>query len=842
MAKARKPLPKTKAGARKPAALASRAEQIQASNDDATDETGVRDDDVAYGVKSGAEEVTDETGDDDDDDDYVDQSKWPEIHREAMLEYERGWEREHQNIDEAYDDLRFRRGRQADQWEPNALLARKGRPCHVNNKIPQFIRQVTGDQRQMRPAIQVVPTDSGADQDVADVRSGIIRYIENRSHAKWVYNQGGDSQVACGIGHWQVETEYAHAGTFNQEIRISLIEDGVAVIWDADAKLLTREDANHCFVPEDRTVAAFSRDWPDAQVDGFNLSQAGTGQTSAFDSWSHEDYIRQMVYWKKKPLKRMLALMQDGSVKDMTEKTEHLDAKAKKQFIREGKAHGVRIEQRDSYQICRYLMTAGQILEEKAWKGMHIPVIPIIGEEIRIQREVSRSGLVRPVKNLQQMVNYYASSETEVVALQPKAPFLGTKKMFQDRYDLWDTANSENHPFLEYTPDPTAPNQKPERIKPPVASEAIQQGAINAANDMKEVLGIYNANLGAKSNEHSGVAIKERDKQGDTGTFLYIDNMALAIMRTGTIVDDLVPHVYDNERQMRIIGNDGKPAMKSINKVTMVGGKKVIENDLSVGAYDVTMEQGPSYQTKREESRDGMMEFIQAVPDAAPLIGDLVAQNQDWNNAKEIGERLQEMLPAPIKQKLQAEQAEREQASGKPPKPPSPQQLQAQQQQQQAQQKQQALQEQEIQLKMGEQKAKTDLATAQARKANAEADLAEEKAKAYKVTVAGMHMDELRKIEGNDHAIEGAVQGRQHAQDAHEAAMVHGGLDAAGKIHGHVATVMGSQQGQEAHDQSIDQGAEAHGASMDQQAASMDQQAQAAQQAAEAPPQGAPPE
>lgn len=809
---------------------------------DAINGDGVRDDDVAYGDKvpevGDEEEVTDETGDDQDDDN-VDKSKWPDIHREAMLEYERGWEREHTNILEAYDDLRFRRGRVADQWAPEALQARVGRPCHVNNKIPQFIRQVTGDQRQMRPSVQVVPTDSGADQDVADVRSGIIRYVENRSHAKWVYNQGGDSQVACGIGHWQVETEYAHAGTFNQEIRVSLIEDGVAVIWDADAKLLTREDANHCFVPTDRTIAAFKRDWPDANAESFDVSLCGTGQSSAFDSWSHEDYIRQMVYWKKKPYKRTLALMGDGSVVDLSDKTEHLDAKQKKQFIREGKARGVRIEIRDSYQICRYLMTAHEILEEKPWKGMHIPVIPVIGEEVRIQREVHRQGLVRPVKNLQQMVNYYASAETEIVALQPKAPFLGTKKMFQDRYDLWDTANSENHPFLEYTVDPLAgASAKPERVKPPIASEAIQQGAVNAANDMKEVLGIYNANLGAKSNEHSGVAIKERDRQGDTGTFLYIDNMALAIMRTGSIIDDLAPHVYDTERQMRIIGNDGKAALVNLNKVSMAEGKSTVENDLSVGAYDVTMEQGPSYQTKREESRDGMMEFIKAVPNAAPLIGDLVAQNQDWNNSKEIGERLQEMLPPPIKAKLQAEQAAREQASGKPPKPPSPQQLQAQQQQQQAEQQQKALQEQEIQLKMGEQKAKTDKMEAEARKANAEADRAETEAKLLKIKLAREHMDELRNIEAHDHAIEGTVQGRQHAQDSHEAAMVHGGLDAAGKLHGHVATVMGTQQDEEAHQAALAQGQEQHDASMEQSAA-------AAEQAAQAPaaaPQGAAPE
>jgi hypothetical protein len=722
---------------------------------------------------------------DDEDDEGVDKAKWPDIHKDALLEYERAWERERMNIDEAYDDLRFRRGRVSDQWDAVALTARVGRPTHVNNKIPKFIRQVTGDQRQMRPSVEVVPVDSNADVDVAEIRGGIIRYIENRSHAKYIYNQAGDSQVTCGIGHWQVETEYAEATTFNQEIRISLVEDGVAVLWDADSSLLTREDADHCFVPIDQSTAKFKRDWPDATASGFDTALCGTGTSGAFDAWAHDDYIRVLTYWKKKPKTRMLALLPDGSVEDLTEQFEDASPDEAKAGLLELKRRGVRVEKRRSYEICRYLLTAHEILEEKPWKGMHIPVIPVIGEEVRIGREVYRTGLCRPVKDLQKMVNYYASSETEIVALQPKAPFLGTKKMFQDRYDLWDTANTENHPFLEYTPDSSAPGAKPERIQPPVASQAIQQGAINAANDMKEVLGIYDSNLGAKSNEQSGVAIKARDQQGDTGTFVYIDNMALAIQRTGVIINDLIPHVYDTQRQMRIIGNDGKRALKTINQAAMAGGQATTVNDVTVGAYDVEIEQGPSYTTKREQARDGMTEFIRAVPAAAPLIGDLIAEVMDWPKAREIGERLQEMLPPPIKQKLEQEEAEREQASGKPPKPPSPQEQQQKQQADEAKQKQEALQEQEIALKMAEQKAKTDKTEAEARQANAEADRAEieaqilkQKLDAAKQALAEAHMGSIRNIEEHDHAIEGMVQDRHHAQDAHGAAMVNQGLAA----------------------------------------------------------------
>src|SRR5258705_7736417 len=231
-------------------------------------------------------------------------SDWAEVHEEALLEYDRDYNRERGNIEEAYEDLRFRRGRKEDQWDALALAARANRPCLVINKLPQFIRQVTGDMRQSRPGIKVVPVDSGADIKTAEVRGGMIRYVENRSKAKHVYTTGADSQVTCGIGHWAVDTEYSHAGTFNQEIRVVGIEDGVSVLWDADAFLPTKSDADHCFVPSDMTMAKFKKDWPNAKADGFDTSLYGLGTTSWFSSWASDDYIRVVKYWKKKPIKR----------------------------------------------------------------------------------------------------------------------------------------------------------------------------------------------------------------------------------------------------------------------------------------------------------------------------------------------------------------------------------------------------------------------------------------------------------------------------------------------------------------------------------------------------------
>jgi hypothetical protein len=414
---------------------------------------------------------------------------------------------------------------------------------------------------------------------------------------------------------------------------------------------------------------------------------------------------------------------------------------------------------------------------------MHIPVVPIIGEEVRVGRDVYRHGIVRYARDLQRMVNYYASAETEVIALQPKAPWLGTKKQFQDNYDLWETANTENHPFLEYTVDPAAPGP-PQRVAPPMPSEAVQAGGVNASNDMKAVIGIYDASLGAKSNETSGIAIARRDQQGDTGTFVYHDNFALAIERTGEIINELFPKIYDTQRTIQILGDDGQPNMVQINKPQIIDGITKIQHDMSSGTYDVVMEQGPSYATKREQAQDGMTEFLKAFPPAAPLIGDIYAKNMDWPHAQEIGERLEEALPPQIKAKLQAERAAKDQASGQPPAPPTPQE----QQQAQAQQQQEQIQQQEIALKMSEQKAKTDKAEAEARRANADADRAEAEARLMKATLAQSHMGELRKIETHHHTMArdqvGHDQTTQHAQDRHEVDMTTKGLDAAGRVVG----------------------------------------------------------
>jgi len=597
----------------------------------------------------------------------------------AIDRADEAYRHESDNMSEAYEDLAFKAG---DQWPIWAKQQREvqRRPILTINRVPQFVHQVTGDLRLMRPSIKVTPADGLAKPAIAELLSGMIRTIENRSEARVAYAIGADSQVSCGIGHWRVTTEYAQETTFNQEIRIVQIEDGLSVLWDPDSILPTREDALYCFVPVDMTREKFKRLYPDAPVEDF------ADYDSRFHSyWFDADRVRVAEYWEKRDARRLLAQMHDGSLMDLTAWEEgEIEAL-------QASGRVAKLEERPGHKIFRSLLTLGHVLEAPAeWPGRMIPIVPVMGEEIRIGRKIVRHGLIRFMKDPQRLYNFARTTQAEYLALSPKAPFIGTDKNFEEHEDEWASANEQNWPYLRYTPDARNGNAAPQRQTPPMPSPGLSEAVSLAAEDMKGVTGIYDAGLGKSANEVSGVAIRARQYEGDVGTVQYADNFALAIRHTGRIVVDLIPHIYDTERLVQVQQADGSVDMVVINKALASGelepegteqsvdpsatarsakadmsgldivpgdaeddahirggGRAAVLNDVTIGAYGVVLDMGPSFSTRRQEARDGMEQLIN-VPGIGPLILDLYARAQDWPDASEVADRLAVMLPPPI--------------------------------------------------------------------------------------------------------------------------------------------------------------------------------------------------
>ena len=566
---------------------------------------------------------------------------------------------------ESLDDLEF--AKLGKQWPDDIKHKRQseGRPCLTINRLPAFIKQVVNDARMNTPTIKVHPVGDGADAETAEILDGLIRNIQTVSQADIAYDTALDFAVTMGFGYIVVRTDYAGDDSFDQDICIERVANPFSIYGDPASKDATSKDWNSAFIVDKYRKAEFEKRWPGASLAGFDSADEDK------ELWFDDEYIQVAERWTREEVQAQLLRMSDGSA--MFE-AEYLKIKP---FLDAQMITVIGNRPSKVHKVTQRIITGSEILETNAWSGKYIPIVPVYGEEANIEGKRHFLSLVRFAKDPQRMFNYWRTTTTELVALAPKAPFIGATGAFHTDAAKWQSANTQSHPYIEYDPVPGEP--PPQRqVFAGVPAGALQE-ALNASDDMKAIIGIYDASLGARSNETSGKAIIARQREGDMSTFNFIDNLNRAVEHTGRIIVDLIPKVYTVPRILRLMREDGETYSLPVNQPVMpkqgpqaqpgqagapMGGpqgmpeqkqeyepaESEIEGltrvfDLTAGKYDVTVSAGPSFTTRREESATQMMEFIRVFPQAAPLIGDLLAKNLDWPGADDVAARLKAMLP-----------------------------------------------------------------------------------------------------------------------------------------------------------------------------------------------------
>ena len=543
---------------------------------------------------------------------------------QARADFARAREAGREDRQAAAEDLRF--ARLGEQWPEAIRRAREqeGRPCLTLNRLPAFIRQVVNEARQNRPAITCHPVDSAADPATAEVLNGLIRNIEQSSDADVAYDTALDFAVTCGFGVLRIVARPSEGGSEDLDLAIERVADPFSVWGDPDSLAADSSDWDVAFVTRQMDRRAFAARWPDAEaVDFEDEDQAGAGGPRR----EAGGQVRLVEFWRREAVERSLITLSDGQEMEaevFEARRPFLEAAGLAPVGPPRTAPGVRVVQR--------ILSGAAVLETVDWPGRFIPLVPVYGEEIRVDGRRRLRGLVRDARDAQRMFNYWRTTSTELVALAPKAPFIGRKGAFDTDQAKWASANSQTHAFIEYD-GPEPPQRQPFAGVP---AGALQE-ALNAADDLKSIMGLHDASLGARSNETSGKAILARQREGDVSTFHYIDNLSRAIRHAGRVLIDLIPRVYSTQRMVRILGPDGAPALVQVNGAEGGGGRVF---DLGVGRYDLTVRAGPSFASRREEAASQMIELIRAYPPAAPLIGDLLARNLDWPGAEEVARRL----------------------------------------------------------------------------------------------------------------------------------------------------------------------------------------------------------
>ena len=555
------------------------------------------------------------------------------------------------------DDLRFMAGSPDNQWQwPADVLATRGsvqgqtinaRPCLTINKLPQHVRQVTNEQRQNRPSGKVIPADDNADVQVAEIFNGVVRHIEYMSDADVAYDTACDNQVTYGEGYIRLLTEYCNEESFDQDIRIARVRNAFSVYMDPTIQDPCGADAEWCFVTEDILISDYERMFPDASPVSTIMSQ-GVGNES-MAQWLAEDTIRIAEYFYKSYEKATLNLYPDN---ETAFKGTPQDANLQMMF---GKP--IRTREVDRQKVMWMKTNGFDILDEREWPGKWIPVVRVVGNEWEVEGKLYISGLVRNAKDAQRMYNYWTSQEAEMLALAPKAPFIGYGGQFEGYEMQWKTANTTNWPYLEVNPDVTdgagAVLPLPQRAAPPLPQTGLIQAKMGAGEDIKATTGQYDASLGQQGNERSAKAIVAREKQGDVGTYHYVDNLARAIRHITRQIVDLIPKIYDTQRIARIIGVDGDVDMVKFNPTQKEPVKEIRDEmgaliekvyNPGVGTYDVMVTTGPGYMTKRQEALDAMSQILQSNPALWSVAGDLFIKNMDWPGAQEMAERFKKIL------------------------------------------------------------------------------------------------------------------------------------------------------------------------------------------------------
>lgn len=550
-----------------------------------------------------------------------------------VMALESDWDAsEAENISEAQDDLDMLNG---EQWTARMNNIRGNRVKMTVNKLIAPVKRISNEFRQNSIGIRITPQESN-DKAMARIRQGLIRNIEKISNAKAIYSATFDSAVSCGFGYYRILSDYKSYDSNDQDIKIEMINNAFSVKMDHRRKWVWGHDAKWCIINDELSHDEFKYEFPDSDMVKNN---AFKNQIYGVD-WLGSNTIKVVEFFDCKYKKESLLTLKDGST------------------ILESKYTGGKrqIESKRTTMVPYvhwYKMTCHEVLSHSILPIKYIPVICMPGEVAWIKDKRVLRSLIRFAKDSQRAYNIHKSNAMEKNEMAPKAPFMVTPTQVAGYEDMYAQANTKNFPFLYYNPDPQAPGA-PQRMGYVNQSAGDERLAMEDADDIKTITGVYDPALGAQSNETSGVAIRARSGQSQTINYNFHDNAAMAVQYGAQIINDWIPHVYDSERVIRILGEGERDEIVKINSSDPSDPLSRFSSDDE--RYDVNVEVGPAYQTQMQEAFETIVQLLpQMSPAERTASFDVAMGNLNFVGADTLQKRYRKIIEMTQPQLLEDE-------------------------------------------------------------------------------------------------------------------------------------------------------------------------------------------
>ena len=618
------------------------------------------------------------------------------------------------------EDLAFSDPANPQQWDVDEKRRREGdpggaRPCLVFDQCGQYVSNVAGQVEQQPPAMHALPV-TGGDRRVAEQLDGHFRHIEHTSRAQQHYARALTSAARCGVGYLTVRPTFVDRALKWQEPRIGSEGDPLRVVLDPWSVELDGSDATFGGIITPISLREWNKQYKGKDPVSF-------GEEDQRRVRDERESVRIAEWWttRDETVNKIIFLDIKGDEVCLSEDDYW-------QAYQRGQVHAVKGNYAETMRRVYWRkMSGADILETCEVDGKEAPfpadsigLVPVYGYVGWSDGRMTYCGISRRAMSAQRAYNFHMSEARAYMATAPKSPWIVPIRAIAGVEKLWDRASVEQRAYLPYNDqDEIGPIQQPQRAASAVNLTNHLQGAEQALKDIQASIGMYQASLGAPSNETSGIAIEQRKQQGEASTAHFQSHLAASIGQLGSLCLQMTQRLMDTKRQMRTLSLDGVSSSVTVNPdqaEALTESDQGLTINPNVGRYDVRVVVGAAYSTQRQQAQEAFTEMMRANPQLGPAIAPLWAQVLDVPHADKLAQVLAAMAPPAVQSILNPEAQNQ----------PTTEAL-----QQRVEQLQQALQEAIQHAQEAQQEAQEASAALQEKQADAEAKEAETHIRAY---------------------------------------------------------------------------------------------------------------
>mgnify|MGYP001570036741 CR=1 FL=1 len=533
-----------------------------------------------------------------------------------------------------------------DQWdeELKAKLQSQGRPTYCLNIELSFVMQLLGMQKRQARSWKVVPVDDSGDDTVAEVLKKLLLQIANDNDLDYIDEQVFEAGVIGCVGWYYVDMDYDEdpRGT----IKI-YIEDNTMVFPDPDAKMDNQQDWGYVIKTSWMTWDKIRKTWGDKVL-------STPPELSVLSRW-----------WEL--LRERLPAALRGRVKE--ELVDHVNNLYRVIDLWEREYRDVRIVQDPASGSLHNVVNreAAEILVQRGWIPISfgkrpylrlttvLPHTDTVLEERLVNRRyfpfagfypMKFAGLplvdcISYVENLhgvQDAININSSVVSDTLQRSVNGGILVGPGESALKRDLIERGSEPGYVGIKAT------NLNIERLQQDFPSGTYQFLQMNEMYAQR-ISGQPLAQRGeSESSEESGTLFRAKVQQGITTLAPIFSAFSRTRRLLAKIIMEFIQSEYTQERVVRIIGD--KNESLQINTRDPYAIERVL-NDVTIGKYDVVIEDEPHIKAQRQDELRSLSEIIKVMPpEMVALIAPEIIENTDLPNRRELAERMRGIIGA----------------------------------------------------------------------------------------------------------------------------------------------------------------------------------------------------